>query len=226
MESFKTTVVHDVGIEADEWGAMLPHMRWVYLLLVIPIIWIPLTVLLSARLTGNAQGAAIAVAGLICGATFFIIGTGCTWCTIEVTANEFKFSSWAGTAVWQRTDIDAVEVHHKFAAPDRTINTDIETPLIICIICVVAFLLMGNSYFWFALAGTLFLAGGIPRIHRYNRGELDVRVSRKQAGLLEPRTIAIRCKRDQAQSLVAALRSNDLTYSDPSWINRLTNPND
>ncbi|MBI5564103.1 MAG: hypothetical protein HY870_04345 [Chloroflexi bacterium] len=228
MNASDTLIIHDVGIEAEDvgFGLLLPHMRWIYTLLVIPLVWIPLTRWVCERLTGNAQGEAMAIAGFICGLTFFIIGSGCTWCTIEVTATEFKFSSWAGAAVWQRADIDTVEVHHKFDASDQRTVTDFEVVFWIFIPCMVVFLLTGSSHFWFGLAGILFFAGGIPHIHRYNRGELDVRVSRKQAGLLEPRTIAVRCKRDQAQSLAAALRSDHVTSSDSAWMKRLTDPVD
>jgi hypothetical protein len=228
MENFKMIVLHDVGIEADDegLGLILPHMRWLYLLLVLPLAWIPLTVLISECLAGNAQGAALAIAGLICGVTFFIIGAGCTWCTIEVTASEFKFSSWAGSAVWKRTDIDTVEIAHIISDAGRSNTAGIEVALTIFILGAVAFLLMRDSYFWVALAGTLFLAGGIPRIHRLHRADLIVYVSRKQAALLEPRRISVKCKRAQAQSLVAALRSDNVTSSDPSWVKRLTNPGD
>ena len=226
MSGFKMTILRDVGIESDDegLGLILSHMRWIYLLLVIPIAWILLTVLISERLTGNSQGAAMAIAGLICGVTFFIIGAGCTWCTIEVTASEFKFSSWAGSAVWKRTDIDMVEISHIISDASRSNTAGIEVALTIFIIGVVVFLLMGNSYFWFALAGTLFWLGGIPRIHRFHRADQIVYVSRKKAALLEPRRISVKCKRAQAQSLVAALRSDELTSSDLPWVKHLTNP--
>lgn len=205
LRLYNVTCVRNVNIQSG--GILsLSNMWKVCALLALPLLYI-------AVHTGHGVNQAglfafMVIAAWVGASAFFLVAGIARRSSLIVSDNEIMVSSWWGTTTWPRAGVERCELMAA-SQPDHSsmrvsLSLGVGLVLINNILAIVM-LLNNDPFFWVVLLILLMCVAVLPAMHHDWTTNVTVKLISRPAPSMQPHTLYIRCRSEQARTLASSL---------------------
>jgi len=216
LEPHDVIWIRNINIQSD--GVLRLSYTWrVCALLALPLLYIAIAAPSRDSITELGLFAFMAVAGLVGVSAFFLIAGIAQHSSLRVSDGEVVFSSWWGTTTWPLTEIGWFEFMTSSQSDHNSMRISLGLSVGLVLLnnlLAIVMLLNNDPFFWVMLLIMLMCLAVLPAMHRDWTTNVTVKLISRPIPTMQPHTLYIRCRSEQARALASALRKHRAGRSD------------
>ena len=210
LDPHNVTWIRNVNIQSG--GILsLSYMWKVCVMLALSLIYLVIAVPTHDSISAEGFFAFMIVAALAGATAFFLITGIAQRGSLIVSDNEITFTSWWGTTTWPCTDIGrcALMASSQSDRNSMRIGLGLGVGLVLLNnILAIVMLLNDDPFFWVVLLIMLMCVAVLPAMHHDWTTNVTVKLISRPAPSMQPHTLYIRCRSEQARTLASSLYSH------------------